>query len=93
MDRLSQREFRVQRVIQAAEGWLALGAAQAALEELRSVDPACQHDPAVLHQRARAFVALGRLPEAKAAIHRLARIAPERRLALLDDPALEPVWL
>ncbi len=93
MDRLSQCDFRVQRAVQAAEGWLALGAAQTALEELTAVEPACQHDPAVLHQRARAFVALGRLPEAKAAIHRLARIAPERRLALLDDPTLEPVWM
>ena len=88
MDRLSQRDFRVQRVIQAAEGWLALGAAQAALEELTAVEPACQHDPAVLHQRARVFVALGKLPEAKAAIPRLAGMAPEQGLDLLYYPTL-----
>ena len=84
---------RGQRAVRAAEGWLALGAAQDALEELTAVEPAYRQCPTVLHQRARVFVALGRLPEARATLHRLARIAPERRLALLDDPALEPIWM
>lgn len=82
----------VQRAIGAAEGWLVLGAPQAAHEELTALEVSCQEQPAALHYRARVFVALGRLSEAKATIHRLAKIAPERRLALLDDPALDAVW-
>ena len=89
---LGNRATEVQRALGAAEGWLALGAPQAAHEELVALEPSCQEQPAVLHQRARVFVALGRLPEAKAMIHRLARIAPEQRLALLYDPALDAVW-
>ena len=91
-ERCGQHDDQAQRAVRAAEGWLALGAAQAALEELATFGPTGQQHPAVLHQRARVFVALGRVPEAKATIYRLARIAPERRLTLLDDPALEPVW-
>ena len=89
---LGNRAAEVRRAIGAAEGWLALGAPQAAHEELAALEASCQEQPAVLHQRARVFVALGRLPEAKATICQLARIAPERRLALLDDPALDAVW-
>ena len=82
----------MQRAVRAAEGWLALGAAQAALEELAAVEPASQTNPAVLHERARILVALGRVGEAKSAVRHLARLAPAWRLALLDDPALDPVW-
>ena len=90
---LRNRAIEVQRAIGAAEGWLALGAPQAAHEELVALEPSCQEQPAVLRQRARVFAALGRLPEAKATIHRLARVAPEQRLALLEDPALDAVWM
>lgn len=82
----------MQRALRAAEGWLALRAAQAAWEELAALEPASQKNPAVLHQRARVLVALGRVGEAKETVRRLARLAPAWRLALLDDPALEPVW-
>ena len=91
-ERFNDRAERVQRAVQAAEGWLALGAAQAALEELAALDSPHQEQPTVLHQRARVFVALGRLKQAKGVIYRLARIAPEQRLALLNDPALDPIW-
>ena len=83
----------VQRATQAAQGWLALGAAQAAWEELATLEPASRTDPAVLHQQAQILVALGRVGEAKEAVRCLARLAPAWRLALLDDPALEPVWM
>ena len=86
------RAAEVRRAIDAAEGWLALGAPQAAHEEFASLEASCQKHPAVLHQRARVLVVLGRLNEAKAVIHRLARIAPDMRLTLLDDPALDLVW-
>ena len=82
----------MQRTLRAAEGWLELGAAQSALKELAAVEPASQTNPAVLHQQARILVTLGRVGEAKAAVRRLARFAPAWRLALLDDPALEPLW-
>ena len=83
----------VQRAVQAAEGWLALGAAEAAREELATLEPTSQTNPAVLHQQARVLVALGRIGEAKEAVRRLARLAPAWRLALLDDPALDLVWM
>ena len=92
LNRLAPGRNPVQRAVRAAEGWLALGVAQAALEELAAVDPASQTNPAVLHQRARILVALGRVGEAKAAVRRVAMLAPAWRLALLDDPALEPLW-
>lgn len=92
MNRPASTANPVQRAVRAAEGWLALGAAQAALEELAALEPASQTNPAVLHQRARILVALGRVGEAKAAVRRLARLAPAWRLALLDDPVLESVW-
>lgn len=92
LDRLTPSRNPVQRAVRAAEGWLALGAAQTALEELAALDSISQTNPAVLHQRARGLVALGRVKEAKAAVRRIARLAPAWRLALLDDPALDPVW-
>ncbi len=81
-ERCSDRPEKVQRAVRAAEGWLALGAAQAALDELTALELPCQEQPAVLHQSARVLVALGRLKQAKEAIYRLARIAPERLMAL-----------
>ena len=92
LDRLIPAKSPVRRALEAAEGWLALGAAQAAWEELEAVKPTGRMHPAVLHQQARILVALGRVGEAKAAVRRLARLAPAWRLALLDDPALDPVW-
>ena len=92
MGRLSQQDDQTRCAVRASEGWLALGAAQAALQELAAVEPGCRQFPIVLHQAARVLVALGRLAEARATIHRLARMAPERRLALLDDPALDAIW-
>ncbi len=86
-------DLAAQRIIQAAEGWLALGATQAAWEELSSVDAAYQMNPAILYWQAQILVALGRLGEAKAVVRRLAGLAPTWRLALLDDPALEPIRL
>ena len=92
LDRLTQSKNLVHRAVRAAEGWLELGAAEAAWEELAAVEPASQKNPAVLHQRARILIALGRVGEAKEAVRSIARLAPAWRLALLDDPALEPVW-
>lgn len=92
LDRLTPSRNPVQRAVQAAEGWLALGAAQAAWDELAALELANQTNPAVLHQRARVLVALGRVGEAKTAVCCIARLAPAWRLALLDDPALEPLW-
>lgn len=86
MNRPPNSKSPVQRAVQAAEGWLALGAAQAAREELAALEPSHQTNPAVLHQRARILVGLGRVGEAKAAVRRLATLAPAWRLALLDDP-------
>ena len=91
-ERFNDRTERVQWAVQAAEGWLALGATQAALEELEALESRHREQPAVLHQRARVLVALGALSQAKAIIHRLARVAPDLRMALLDDPALDPLW-
>ena len=82
----------MRRAWQAAEGWLALGAGQAAWEELAALEPASLTNPAVLHQQARILVVLGRVGEAKEAVRRIAKLAPAWRLALLDDPALDPVW-
>lgn len=93
LNRLPNENGLVWRVVQAAEGWLALGAAQAAWEELTALEPASHTNPAVLHQQARVLVALGRIGEAKATVRRIATLAPAWRLALLDDPALEPVWV
>ena len=92
MNRTIHSTDPVRRTVRAAQGWLELGAAQAALEELAALKPASQRNPAVLHQRARVLVALGWVGEAKEAVRRLARLAPAWRLALLDDPALEPLW-
>lgn len=80
------------RAVEAAEGWLVLGAAQMAREELDSLPPSLKNRPAVLHQQARILVALGKIDEAKATVRQLARRAPAWRLALLDDPALDPIW-
>ena len=91
-ERFNDRAEKVQRAVLAAEGWLALGAAQAAFQELETLESPHQEQPAVLHQRARVLVALGRLKQAKEVIYRLSRIAPGLRLALLDDPDMEPVW-
>lgn len=82
----------VRWTIQAAEGWLTLGAPSAALEELETLAPVLQEYPTVLHERARVLVALGRVDRAKETIRYLAKLAPARRLALLDDPALAPLW-
>ena len=76
-ERFSNRAEAVQQAILAAEGWLALGAARTTLEELKTLEPPHQGQPAVLHQRARVFVALGRLKQAKETIYRLARVAPD----------------
>ena len=92
MNRTASSTDPVQRAVHAAEGWLALGAAQAAREELATLEPTSQTNPAVLHQQARILVALGRVKEAKETVRRLARLAPGWRLALLDDPALDPIW-
>ena len=92
LDRQTQGRNAVQRAVRAAEGWLALGAAPFAWEELAALEPTSQTNPAVHHQRARILVALGRVGEAKDTVRRLARLAPAWRLALLDDPALDPVW-
>ena len=91
-ERFSDRAEEVQRAILAAEGWLALGATQAALQELEALELPHQEQPAVLHQRARVLVALGKLKQAKDVIYRLARITPDLRMALLDDSALDAVW-
>ena len=93
LDRFTPAKTLVQRALEAAEGWLALGAAQAAWEELEAVEPASRTNPAVLHERARILVALGRLGEAKEAVRRIVTLAPAWRLALLDDSALDPVWM
>ncbi len=81
------------RAVRAAEGWLELGVAQTAWEELAALEPAFLTDPAVLHQRARVLVALGKVGEAKEALRCLARLAPAWRLVLLYDPALDPIWM
>lgn len=92
-ERFSERAEKARRAVRAAEGWLFLGATQAALEELESLEPSHQEQPVVLHQRARVLVALGKVKQAKAVVAQLARIAPDLRLTLLDDPALDPVWM
>ena len=92
-ERFSDRAEKMRRAVRAAEGWLMLDAPQAAFEELTTLEVSCQEHPTVLHQHARVLVALGKLDQAKAIIHRLARIAPDLRMALLDDPALDPVWM
>lgn len=76
LDRFTQGRNPVQRAVQAAEGWLALGAAQAAWEELAALEADNHSNPAVLHQQARILVALGRVGEAKAAVRRIATLAP-----------------
>ena len=92
LDRLAQDRNPMRHALRAAEGWLELGAPQAAWKELATLEPASQTNPAVLHRRAQVLAALGRVGEAKETVHRLARLAPAWRLALLDDPALDPVW-
>ena len=82
----------VRWAIQAAEGWLALGAPSAAWEELETLAPDFQEDPTALHERVRVLLALGKMDRAKETVRRLSKLAPERRLALLDDPALAPLW-
>ena len=77
----------------AVDGWLTLGAPEAAWETLAPLWPAYGLHPAALHQKARVLVALGRTQEARQTIASIARIAPHFRLALLDDPALDAVWI
>ena len=83
----------VWRAIEAAEGWRILGLAQAAWEELDALHSTYRNRPAFLHEQARVLVALGRVREAKETVRRLALLAPVWRLTLLDDPALDPVWM
>jgi hypothetical protein len=90
--RPSQSADFAQRLIDAADGWLALRAPEAAWEALSPLWPVCRRHPAALHQKARVLVALGKVQEARQTIHCLARLAPHLRLALLDDPALDAVW-
>lgn len=89
-NRLNQGRRLARRV---TANWFALGAIQAPLEKWAAVKPTCQTCPAVLHQRARILVVLGMVGEAKEVVRRLVRLAPAWRLALLDDPALDPVWM
>lgn len=93
IDRAPSKMNPAQMTVQAAQGWLELGAAQAAWEELEALEPNARIDPAVLHQQARVLVALGRLQEAKETARCLATSAPAWRLALLEDPVLDPIWL
>lgn len=71
LDQLMHDQGPVGRAVLAAEGWLALGAAQAAMEELAALEPVSRTHPAVLHQQARIMVALGRVGEAKEAQRRI----------------------
>ena len=91
-DRPTCNENTIPHAIRAAQGWLALGSAQAAWEELRALEPAARCHPAALHQATRILVALGRMEEARALVRHIARSAPAWRLALLDDSALGPLW-
>ena len=88
----TRRKGTVRRAVQAASGWLALGVGDAALAEVQSLGSAFQWCPVVLHERARMLVALGEVAEARATVRLLAKLAPAWRLALLDDPVLEPIW-
>ena len=82
----------LRRAIQAADGWLALGAPQQAWQELNTLKATQAMQPAVLHWSARVLVALGRMNQARQTVHALARIAPQLRLTLLDDPLLDALW-
>ena len=82
----------IHRTVEAVDGWLALGAPEQAWHELNTLKAIDATQPAVLHRFARVLVALGHMSQARQTVRTLAKIAPQLRLALLNDPLLDALW-